>query len=610
LRIAQQIQDSIWLITDSGLNLILNVFERKMAGDSLTDEQLAMLMDAGHGSDVDRDEPYQIQDGMAVLPIYGPIFGKANLMTQLSGATSMEQFQKDFQMAVDDTAVKSILLDIDSPGGTSDLIEEAGELIYESRGAKPIYALANDQAGSAAFWLATQASKLYGTTSGEVGSVGAYTVHKDQSKADANAGHAYTIISAGKYKTEGNPHEPLSQAGREYRQEVITELYDGFVSAVARGRGVDVAKVDADYGEGRMVPNKKALIRGMIDGNRTFESASEEIIAKHPKQFSFMMGDKPVTGTIVNGQLAVSPTTEPQGYITVVGDKGPELIALSNSWGNDWVSNADYEHSEPGTGSPPQRKEREDRDIAIESGSRRGDLPDPWPEEGQFSTPGAPKAQSEGTHEAMTDEPNVRAQLYQLLGVENDEQLLSAVTELKSTDDALRNDVDTTKSFASDYPDMYERLLRSEARERDMEADKFIASISTLRRPQGSSFVSMKLGLSAQTQETLKEVYLNAVNGKATVAQFEAAVRAITQGGVVDYSEAGSSRMPEVDTETSEVFSNSGSIEDIQNVRTQFSTKIQEIQRSDNLSYKDAIAEATKRYPDLARAYKTAVPVK
>jgi hypothetical protein len=68
--------------------------------------------------------------------------------------------------------------------------------------------------------------------------------------------------------------------------------------------------------------------------------------------------------------------------------------------------------------------------------------------------------------------------------------------------------------------------------------------------------------------------------------------------------------MPEVDTETSEVFSNSGSIEDIQNVRTQFSTKIQEIQRSDNLSYKDAIAEATKRYPDLARAYKTAVPVK
>lgn len=576
-RIAQEIQDSVWFITESGMTLIMEIFNRRIAGDQLTDEQIKILLEGqSHGSDQPADVPYQIQNGMAILPIYGPIFGKANLMTQLSGATSMEAFRKEFKMATEDDAVKSILLDFDSPGGTSDMIEEAGNEIYEARGSKPINAIANDQIGSAAYWLATQASHLYGVPSGEVGSIGAYTVHKDQSKADANEGINYTIISAGKYKTEGNPHEPLTQAGREYRQEVINELNDEFVSAVARGRGVDIAKVDNEFGQGRMVPNKKAHIRGMIDGLREYDQLTGEIIASHPTQVSFMMGNTPVKGVVTHGQLAL------------VGETGTELINA--------MSVADYEHSEPGTGSPPVPRKREDTDVAIESGSRRPDIPDP-PVQPVGSRPGAPKAMDENTFN----------RLCAVLGVQPDaedadERVVTLVTNLRETDDALRTDVERTRNFAADYPDEYKRMMRSEQREREAEAQTFVSDVSRFTRTEGEHQVDTTRGISARCQDELREFHLNLATGKASLAQFESLMKNIAAGGIVDYSEVGSSRTREVSA------ADTTSPEGVKQNREAFASIVREVMAQDNLDYKTALSVAAQRHPDMAEAYRATTP--
>src|SRR3954447_18285017 len=96
-RIAQRLTSSIWLITQEGGDLLLEIFERRIANDKLTDEEIAIRLEqaGGHGSG-DTDRPYSVDSGVATLGIYGPIFGKANLMTQMSGATSMEQFRNDF----------------------------------------------------------------------------------------------------------------------------------------------------------------------------------------------------------------------------------------------------------------------------------------------------------------------------------------------------------------------------------------------------------------------------------------------------------------------------------------------------------------------------------
>src|SRR5262245_48723542 len=210
LRIVNKIKTTPWLITPEALELILSIVDNRIRGEYLTDEEIRTRLEFAEHSD---DEgSYRRYQGIGILPLYGPIFGKANLLTEMSGATSMETFQNEFRAALADSGVSSVLLDIDSPGGTSDMISEVGEEIYNAD--KPVYAVANTMAGSAAYWLASQArGGLYVTPSGSVGSIGVYTVHEDQSGHDAQTGHRFTYISAGRYKTEGNPHEPLTSEG-------------------------------------------------------------------------------------------------------------------------------------------------------------------------------------------------------------------------------------------------------------------------------------------------------------------------------------------------------------------------------------------------------------
>jgi ClpP class serine protease len=207
VRIATKIRQSVWLITPEGLNAVLDIANSRLSGEQFDQEYLEELA-ASSRSSQDGENNYQIVNGVGILPIMGPIFGKANLMTQFSGATSLEVLQSDFRELLDNNKVHSVLLNIDSPGGTSDLVQEMGDEIFAARSIKPIHAIANTDAGSAAYWLMSQAQHLYSTPSGSVGSIGAYTVHEDQSTYDANEGIKYTFISAGPYKTEGNPHEP------------------------------------------------------------------------------------------------------------------------------------------------------------------------------------------------------------------------------------------------------------------------------------------------------------------------------------------------------------------------------------------------------------------
>jgi signal peptide peptidase SppA len=209
---------------------------------------------------------------VGVLNINGPIFPKANMMTQMSGATSIEKLQSDFrQMLIDDT-IKSIVLNIDSPGGMSDLIMEMGDEIFSARGQKPIVAVANTTAASAAYWLGSQAEKFYVTPSGQVGSVGVYTVHQDKSAQQEKEGISTTMISAGKYKVEGSPFGPLSDDAKEHMQERVNETYNEFVSAVARGRGTSEEVVKEAYGDGRTYRAKTALAMNMVDGIQTLDS--------------------------------------------------------------------------------------------------------------------------------------------------------------------------------------------------------------------------------------------------------------------------------------------------------------------------------------------------
>lgn len=212
--------------------------------------------------------------GVAVISIRGHIRhrGGGGLFDMYFGGVSTQQIAAALRAALADPAAAAIVLDFDSFGGDVNGVPELAAEILASRGQKPIIASVNAFAASAAYWLASAADEIFITPSGEVGSIGVWTMHVDISTALESEGLDVTLISAGKFKTEGNPFEPLGEEARAAIQADVDALHDMFIKAVAKGRGVSTGTVRNGFGEGRMVLAAQAVAMGMADGVATLET--------------------------------------------------------------------------------------------------------------------------------------------------------------------------------------------------------------------------------------------------------------------------------------------------------------------------------------------------
>src|SRR5687768_2344947 len=208
-QIVSQLRNSCWYIVPESLETILEIVNMRLNGVAFSDDEIRLRLQEVENGDRETSR-VEVGGGVGIIPLYGPIYPKANLMTELSGATSLEQFSTDLDSLLSNDNVENIILDIDSPGGVDSMMPETAQKIREARETKPIHAVANTMAGSAAYYLAAQATNFYATPSGKVGSIGAYIVHEEHSAADEKQGRKITFISSGKYKTAGNEHEPLS----------------------------------------------------------------------------------------------------------------------------------------------------------------------------------------------------------------------------------------------------------------------------------------------------------------------------------------------------------------------------------------------------------------
>jgi capsid assembly protease len=211
--------------------------------------------------------------GIAVLPLYGVVTQRGNMVDDISGpgSTSTQKFTNALRQVLADDTVGQILIDIDSPGGSVYGVSELAAEIVKARAQKPVVAVANSLAASAAYWIGCSASEFYVTPGGEVGSIGVWQAHFDYSKAFEEDGVKPTLISAGKFKVEGNPYVPLDPEAQAFMQSRVDDYYNAFIKAVAKGRGVSVADVQGGMGEGRVLGADAALAAKMVDGIATFD---------------------------------------------------------------------------------------------------------------------------------------------------------------------------------------------------------------------------------------------------------------------------------------------------------------------------------------------------
>jgi len=229
------------------------------------------------------------QGKIAIVRLYGPILPRAEAMTDISQpAALLTKFQDAFRVAAADSSVTAIILDIDSPGGRGDLVPETCAMIRAARKPdRPIVAIANTMMCSAAYWIGCGADEISVTPSGEVGSIGAYVLHEDDSELLDELGVRMTFIREGPRKVEANPFEPLDDTARAALQKTVRSLYDMFVADVARGRHVaetvvraDPEKTDRHFGGGRAYGAKRAVALGMADRVETFD----QLIARLQRQ--------------------------------------------------------------------------------------------------------------------------------------------------------------------------------------------------------------------------------------------------------------------------------------------------------------------------------------
>ena len=212
-----------------------------------------------------------VRGTIAVVPIRGVItqHGFGGLFGLMFGGVSLDVLGEEIDRLVADEDVGAIVLDIDSPGGSVYGTTEMAAKIQAARDIKPIVAVANSMATSAAYDIAASASQVVATPGGQVGSIGVLNVHMDTTEAEEAEGIKTTVISAGEYKAEG--WGPLTEEAEAAMKKQVNAYYETFVSDVAKGRGVTPKLVKETYGQGRVVNAEDALRAGMVDRVATLE---------------------------------------------------------------------------------------------------------------------------------------------------------------------------------------------------------------------------------------------------------------------------------------------------------------------------------------------------
>lgn len=216
-------------------------------------------------------------DGVAIVPVMGILSQRFDWLAALCGWTTYEGLAATFAAMLTDYRVRAILMDIDSPGGEAAGMPDCADMILAARAQKPVWAVANTFAASAAYAIAGSAQVLFVPRLAQVGSIGAVCVHVDQSGQDAAYGERYTAVYSGARKIDGWPHGALSEGAASAMQKSVDHCRDQFAEIVGRQGRMTAAQAIAT--EAAMFNEADAVATSLADRIGSFEDALTELSA-------------------------------------------------------------------------------------------------------------------------------------------------------------------------------------------------------------------------------------------------------------------------------------------------------------------------------------------
>lgn len=248
-----------WAIEPAMLQTILTIANGEGPGPEAVAERI--------GKKLDNTRTVTMRDGVAIIPVVGPIMRYGSFLTEVSGATSISALALDLRAAVDDPDVKAILLDVNSPGGEVTGVSEFAAQVRAARARKPIGAYIGGAGASAAYWIASAADTIIANDTARVGSIGVVMAVPNPA---ADSAADIEIVSS---NAPAKRPDVATDAGRAEIQRTVDALEQVFVQAVAEHRGVKTAKVVSDFGRGGVHVGEAAKAAGMVDAIGSFESA-------------------------------------------------------------------------------------------------------------------------------------------------------------------------------------------------------------------------------------------------------------------------------------------------------------------------------------------------
>jgi len=336
-RVLSAIMAEPWAILPGSLELILEIAARR--GDP---EALAVK----RGTALEGSRTVEMRGNVAIIPVMGPIFPRASMFESISqAAVSVETLARDLQTALDDPAVASIVLNIDSPGGQVSGIHEFASQVFYAGSVKPVVAYIQGTGASAAYWIASATSKIFADAAAVVGSIGIVaTIPK-------NDGKTLSIVSSRAPKKRVDPE---TEEGRAEVVRTLDDLHAVFVGDVAAFRGFTREEVEQNFGQGGVLVGARAVAAGMADALGSLEGVIAELSAPRPlagnlnaKEAIMPDANKPDAGggptaslrdpvqsqaaileAVKNSGALIAQTNDEKPYLLLPGPTADDVLAM------------------------------------------------------------------------------------------------------------------------------------------------------------------------------------------------------------------------------------------------------------------------------------------
>ncbi|PMN73163.1 S49 family peptidase [Enterovibrio norvegicus] len=261
-----------WALDQALLSLMSDIANRDAA--TLTLDDFAPESLAGKAGKALTRGMEKREGGVALIHVNGVISRYASLFTNICGGTTTQLLATDFTAALNDPAIKAIVLDVDSPGGEAKGIHELAEMIYQARGKKRVIAYVGGMACSAAYWIASACDEIVIDATGSAGSIGTVLEMRRRKPREDDEFETIEIVSS---QSPNKRQDPGTETGRAAYQDHLDNLAEVFVQRVARNMAVSRDTVINEFGGGGILIGQAAVDKGMAHRLGSLEGVIAEL---------------------------------------------------------------------------------------------------------------------------------------------------------------------------------------------------------------------------------------------------------------------------------------------------------------------------------------------